>query len=108
VRDLAEIHAKALVKEEAAGQRFIITAGPYEWQQFRMPPLSFFISIFFLEYLTNLWTVNAVDGVPIAKTVYTSVNRFDTSKSKRVFGMMYKTLEETAKDSVDEFNKRGW
>jgi hypothetical protein len=40
VRDLAEVHAKALVTEDAKGERFIISAREYEWQQFRTFTLS--------------------------------------------------------------------
>jgi hypothetical protein len=33
---------------------------------------------------------------------------FDSSKGKRVFGIKYKTLEETTKDSIAEYKRRGW
>lgn len=34
VRDIARAHVLALLKPEAGGNRFIITAGPYKWQDF--------------------------------------------------------------------------
>jgi nucleoside-diphosphate-sugar epimerase len=40
VRDLAELHALALTNEGAGNERYIVDAGHYEWQQFRMSPYS--------------------------------------------------------------------
>jgi hypothetical protein len=36
VRDVAEFHAKALSTAGAEGERYLIDAGNFEWQQFRM------------------------------------------------------------------------
>ncbi|KAJ8703506.1 hypothetical protein PTI98_002124 [Pleurotus ostreatus] len=37
VRDLAEGHAKALEVPDAGGERIIISAGPYVWQDWSKP-----------------------------------------------------------------------
>ena len=34
VRDLALAHALAVTKPEAAGNRIIVSVGPYKWQDF--------------------------------------------------------------------------
>ena len=34
VRDIAQAHVLALQKEQAGGNRFIIAAGPFKWQDF--------------------------------------------------------------------------
>ena len=34
VRDIAQAHTLALLKPEAGDNRFIISAGPYKWQDF--------------------------------------------------------------------------
>lgn len=39
VRDIAHAHVLALQKPEAGGNRFIIAAGPFKWQDFGKPQL---------------------------------------------------------------------
>ena len=34
VRDLAEAHVLAIKKQEAGGERIIVSAGPFKWQDF--------------------------------------------------------------------------
>ena len=34
--------------------------------------------------------------------------KYDASKGKRVFGIKYKTMEETAKDMLEDFKRKGW
>jgi hypothetical protein len=52
-----------------------------------------------------LLTVDAADGIN-EKTSLTP--RFDTSKSSAVFGVKYRTMEETTKDMLNDFKARGW
>lgn len=33
---------------------------------------------------------------------------FDSSKSKRVLGLEYRTIEETTRDSLAQFKQKGW
>ena len=33
---------------------------------------------------------------------------YDTSKERRLFGIKYHTVEETTKDMLEDFVKRGW
>lgn len=52
--------------------------------------------------------VDAADGKPLSTAIFKPVNRYDASKSGRVFAMKYRTLEETTKDSIAEYKRRGW
>ncbi|CAL1707448.1 unnamed protein product [Somion occarium] len=95
VRDVSSALVLALFKEEAANQRFIISGGTYKWQD---------------------W-VNAVRKVaptlPAGNTSYKPEEAIheivtDSSKSKQVLGIKYRTFDETAKDIVADFEKKGW
>lgn len=33
---------------------------------------------------------------------------FETSKEKRIFGIKFKTMEETARDTLSDYEHRGW
>ena len=52
-----------------------------------------------------MWLVNVVDGTG---TPERRPSRYDASKGKKVFGIEYRTMEETAKDMADDFKTRGW
>ena len=34
--------------------------------------------------------------------------RFDASKSKKLLGLEYRTMEQTAKDTISQFQEKGW
>ncbi|KAI0077589.1 NAD-P-binding protein [Panus rudis PR-1116 ss-1] len=95
VRDLGNASTVVLKKEEVGGQRFIVSAGPWKWQD---------------------W-VNAArkisPAVPAGNEEYKSENavhkiKFDTSRSERVLGIQYRSMDETTRDILAEFEKRGW
>jgi hypothetical protein len=52
--------------------------------------------------------VDAADGRPLTTAIFQPSNVTDTSKSQRVFNFKYKTIEETTKDTIDEYKRRGW
>ncbi|KAI5992204.1 hypothetical protein EDD15DRAFT_2272940 [Pisolithus albus] len=103
VRDLAEAHRLALEKQEAGGERIIICSGPFKWQDF-------------------IDAANALDpppklSKPIPKgrpgsgsghpnTVHLTI--YDTSKSDRLFGLRYRTMATTTKDTFSDYQARGW
>ena len=41
-----------------------------------------------------------------AKAVYAM--RFDASKSKKLLGLEYRTMEQTTKDIISQFQEKGW
>jgi hypothetical protein len=45
VRDLGLAHQLALEKEEAGGERLIVSAGTFKWQDFGMSWFSYFFPI---------------------------------------------------------------
>ncbi|KAL4253690.1 NAD(P)-binding domain superfamily protein [Abortiporus biennis] len=95
VRDLALAHVYALEKEAAAGNRFIISAGTFKWQDFVNAAR---------KYTTGVSAGNQSykpeDAVHLIK--------YDTSKAEKVLGMTYVSLEETTKAILDDFKEKGW
>jgi hypothetical protein len=45
-------------------------------------------------------------GSPGLERVYNI--QYDTAKEKRIFGIKLRTKEETLRDTLDDFAKRGW
>lgn len=45
-------------------------------------------------------------GFPDIEPIYAV--KYDASKQTRIFGMKYRLIEETTKDILDDFVKRGW
>ncbi|KAJ6616017.1 NAD-P-binding protein [Mycena sp. CBHHK59/15] len=93
VRDLARAHVLALLRAEAGGERVIVSAGPFVWQDWldaapRSPKFE--------------------KGVPGAGKSAVHLIRYDASKSQRVLGMTYRSMEETTKDTVADWEAKGW
>ncbi|KAI0635002.1 NAD-P-binding protein [Trametes polyzona] len=95
VRDLALAHVLALKKPEAGGERIIVSAGPYKWQDF----------------------VNAAHKlnpkIPAGNTSYdpakaTHLFQYAPDKQRRILGVPFRSLEETTKDTLEDFKARGW
>lgn len=88
VRDVAEAHVLAYEKEEAAGQRYLISTGNYSNQQF-----CDVIRKHFPELKDRV--PEGTPGAPLGE-----MYRTDNSKAKRELGLKFHTLEETVVDSV--------
>ncbi|GJE86708.1 aldehyde reductase [Phanerochaete sordida] len=95
VRDLGLAHTLALEKEEAGGERIIVSSGQWNWQD---------------------W-INAARKVepsfPPGKTSYNQKEavylvNYDTSKCARILGLQLRGLDEVAADMVKQFKERGW
>ncbi|KAL0566202.1 hypothetical protein V5O48_015813 [Marasmius crinis-equi] len=107
VRDVAEAHARALLKEEAGGKRIIVSVGPFTWQEW-------------------LDVANALEPAPYTKhslargnpgTSDTQPNiLYKAERAKKLLGISneadaewkYKTIEETTRDTLADFADRGW
>ncbi|KAJ7230087.1 hypothetical protein GGX14DRAFT_409928 [Mycena pura] len=93
VRDVGHAHVLALLKASAGGERIIVSAGPYVWQD---------------------WLDAAPDspkfqkGVPGSSKGIVYQLQYDARKSVRVLGMTYRTMQETARDTVADWEARGW
>ncbi|CAL1709333.1 unnamed protein product [Somion occarium] len=95
VRDVATALVRALEKPEAGGERFIISAGPWKWQDWVNSARKFSPS------------------VPAGNTEWkreTNVDPIitDSSKASKVLGVTYIPLDQTTKDILADFEQRGW
>ncbi|KAK0460538.1 D-lactaldehyde dehydrogenase [Desarmillaria tabescens] len=93
VRDLAEAHVRALEVEAAGGQRIIVSAGSCVWQD----------CIIAAQSVSTSRTLPK----PVPGDVKYAVI-FDTSKEKRLLGLKFRTMEETARDVLADFDRLGW
>ncbi|KAG7439978.1 NAD(P)-binding protein [Guyanagaster necrorhizus] len=100
VRDLAEGHTRAMETPAAGDERIIISVGPFVWQDW-------------------IDTANALSpspipshtlpkGVPDGGKGAKHAVYYDTAKEKKIFGLKLRTMEETARDTLADFERRGW
>ncbi|KAJ7797018.1 hypothetical protein B0H14DRAFT_3114401 [Mycena olivaceomarginata] len=94
VRDLASAQVLALVTTSAGGERIIISAGPWVWQD---------------------WLDAAPDSSKYQKGIAGAGKdavykiQFNASKSARLLGMTaYRSKEETVRDTMADWEVRGW
>ncbi|KAJ7202445.1 NAD-P-binding protein [Mycena rebaudengoi] len=94
VRDLGRAHVLALQKPDAGGERIIVSAGPFVWQQWldAAPATS----------------KSYQKGTPgAAKNVVHQI-QYNAGKSARVLGLSYRTMQQTTRDTVADWEKRRW
>uniref|UniRef100_A0A0W0ETB8 NAD-dependent epimerase/dehydratase domain-containing protein n=1 Tax=Moniliophthora roreri TaxID=221103 RepID=A0A0W0ETB8_MONRR len=114
IRDLAEAHARAIEKEEASGQRIIVSAEDMSVQEW----LDVANALTPQPYTRHpLAKGKAGAGKDVAPHVV-----YKNEKAKRVLGLSheatgretghgewkYRTKEETVKDLLTDFAERGW
>ncbi|KAJ7599044.1 D-lactaldehyde dehydrogenase [Mycena floridula] len=99
VRDLAEAHARALDTEAASGERIIISAGPFVWQEWLDVANSLEPSPIPSRKISK--------GAPTSAAISHKIN-YNTSKGLKIFGIKYRTREELARDTLEDFERRGW
>ncbi|KAJ6476500.1 D-lactaldehyde dehydrogenase [Mycena vitilis] len=94
VRDLALAHVLALETEKAGGERIIIAAGAFKWQD---------------------WLTEAPQPSKYNKPIPTDADKkvehllqYDNTKSKDLLKLKYRPIEETARDVVRDWEARGW
>ncbi|KAI0088796.1 NAD(P)-binding protein [Irpex rosettiformis] len=95
VRDVALAHVLALQKEEAGGERIIVSSGKWVWQDWvaaahKIDP-----------------TLSAGNTAHDPATAVYRI-RYDVSKAARIFGIKYITLEQTTKDTLAQYKEKGW
>ncbi|KAJ3823314.1 D-lactaldehyde dehydrogenase [Lentinula raphanica] len=101
IRDVALAHVLALQKEEAGGERLIILEGDFSYQNFidianALKPSP-------IPSHTDLPKGNpGKKGKPIFP--------YDASKAPKILGpeLVYHTKEETTRDMLADFERRGW
>ncbi|KAJ3969521.1 D-lactaldehyde dehydrogenase [Lentinula raphanica] len=103
VRDIALAHVLALQKQEAGGERLLISKGEFVYQDF-------------------IDTANALSPSPIPSHTDLPKGKpgagkdfvpkivYDASKASKILGpeLVYHTMEETTRDTLEDFEKRGW
>ncbi|KAH9855692.1 D-lactaldehyde dehydrogenase [Lenzites betulinus] len=96
VRDVAHAEVLSLLTPNAGGERFIIRGGPYVWQKF----------VNAARRYSDKIPSGEVETYDPKKEVYPI--SYSNEKSQRILGIKYRTIEETAKDSIADFEARGW
>jgi hypothetical protein len=106
---------RAIEKEEAGGERFIGSAGGWSWQEMRMLHPSILHSEF--HRLHILAVVDALRSDPsFAPSIPAGspgIFKKDRSygngeKTVRVLGVPFRSLKDSARDTVEALRKRGW
>ncbi|KAI0314138.1 D-lactaldehyde dehydrogenase [Amylostereum chailletii] len=90
VRDLGLAHVLAGQKAEAGGERIIVSAGPYYWQEI----------VDVANEIQPAPIENLPKGVPGATKGKEYALNYDTSKAERIFGIKYRSLKEMVNDSL--------
>ncbi|KAI0056652.1 D-lactaldehyde dehydrogenase [Artomyces pyxidatus] len=93
VRDIAKAHVLAGEKAEAGGQRIIVSAGAYYWQDI----------VDVANSITPAPLPNLVKGNPGATKGKQVVIQYDASKLGRVLGLKPRPLEDTVRDILIMF-----
>jgi nucleoside-diphosphate-sugar epimerase len=118
VRDVAEAHARSFERADLRGERVIVYAGPFIWQEFgTCAPFVRGISVVDSKAVRIVDIVNKIapsvwpgheilKGFPIEEKAYRV--RYSTEKQERLLGLKYHTKEETTRDILEDFKKRGW
>jgi len=100
VRDLAQAHVKTIQKEKAAGERIVISAGPYIWQEW--------IDVANALNPSPIPSRTLAKGNPALSANAVYLVQYDTQKAAKLLAMEYRNMEETARDILADFEARGW
>jgi len=93
VRDVALAHALALESDKAGGERFIVSNGPFAWQQIT-------------DELYEAGITDIPRGVPGSWKEKPFEVIMDGSKAENVLGLKYRTIRETALDGLNSLRER--
>ena len=110
VRDLARAHVLALMVPEAGRNRIIVHAGPYVGQKFgersKLVPDGLMLTGLLVDAARRV-----TDRIP-AKDAFSElqvpITLYDAQKSAKLLGVRYRSLEETAEDTIHDLQVRGW
>jgi len=100
VRDVAEAHAVALVKEEAADERIVVCAPHVPNQEF-------------IEAAKRAAASLGIKGVQTGVENYDRANstpgwKFSDAKRVRILGIKMTSVDDSVRDSLANFKERGW
>ncbi|KAJ4470790.1 D-lactaldehyde dehydrogenase [Lentinula aciculospora] len=119
IRDVALAHVLAFQKEKAGGERLIILEGDFSYQDFTyisdQPTKTkfFYDSVDAANALSPSPIPSHMDfpkGNPGAGKKGKPIFPYDASKAPRILGpeLVYHTKEETTRDMLADFERRGW
>lgn len=129
VRDIALAHVLALQKNEAGGERLLISKGEFVYQDFSTSVYLFRLSSAVendfdptTNHIPAVDTANALSPSPIPSHTDLPKGKpgagkdfvpkivYDPSKASKILGpeLVYHTIEETTRDILADFEKRGW
>ncbi|KAK0479097.1 D-lactaldehyde dehydrogenase [Armillaria luteobubalina] len=100
VRDLAEAHVRALFVEAAGGERIIVSAGPYVWQDW--------VDVANSLSPSPIPSHRLPVGVPGAGAGAQYLMSYRTDKQARILGVKFRTKVDTARDVLTDFERLGW
>ncbi|KAH7906355.1 hypothetical protein BJ138DRAFT_1016362 [Hygrophoropsis aurantiaca] len=103
VRDLAEAHVQSLEREAAGSKRIIVSVGAWKWQDFVD------------EANTISPPPKLSRPLPVGNPRSESANpatvhmlQYNTDRAKTVFEIQYRTISETTRDMLVDFESKGW
>ncbi|KAM6493007.1 D-lactaldehyde dehydrogenase [Amanita muscaria] len=105
VRDLVLATAKSLVVPEAGGERLLVKAGSNVWQDWIDVANS--LSPSPIPSHAPGTNKGLPKGRPEGKHVKHTVE-YDVSKAQRILAPQYRSMDETARDMLADFERRGW
>ena len=114
VRDVGLAHLLALQKQEAGGERIIISSGAWTWQDWGTHICALSSHIPTNNPCPLVDAARKVEpSLPAGNTSYDAKSavymvRYDASKSARILGLKFRGMDETAADTVKEFKEKGW
>ncbi|KAI6101264.1 hypothetical protein F5141DRAFT_291576 [Pisolithus sp. B1] len=100
VRDIGQGQRRALETPEAGGERIIISAGPWSWQDFIDAANS-------LDPPPQL-SKPLPKGNPGVGSQHSCMSYLDNTKSQRILGMKYRSIAEATRDTFADYEARGW
>ncbi|KAH7921678.1 NAD(P)-binding protein [Leucogyrophana mollusca] len=103
VRDLAKAHALALEKPAAGSKRIIISAGQFKWQDFIDAANALYPAPKLSQPLP-VGNPGAGSANPATRHMFSYI----TDRATEIFGLDYRTMTETTKDVLEDFEARGW
>ncbi|KAM6493011.1 D-lactaldehyde dehydrogenase [Amanita muscaria] len=105
VRDLVLATAKSLAVPEAGGERIIIRAGSNVWQDWIDVVNSLSPSPIpsHAPGTNKALPKGKLEGKHVKHTV-----QYDASKAQRILAAQYRSMDETARDMLADFERRGW
>ncbi|OSD07840.1 NAD-P-binding protein [Trametes coccinea BRFM310] len=96
IRDLGQALVLSVTKPEAGGQRFVVSAGTFTWEDFAKA-----------AYEITKKAKAPPESYDPAKVMHMVM--YDTTKSKEVLGLEYRYgFEETTRDVLKDWEVRGW